>query len=154
MTIGEKIKMLRNERGLSQKGLGDLCDPTIHEVQIRKYERGEVTPKMQNTIRIANALGVSLSELLGDDLEAAEYETRTEHYSPFMKYVGSLGYRIFSDRDPKPFGKLTMYVPNDGVLVVAPNGDEIPFTSEQFKQFEKAICDSVEFQIWQQHNKK
>ena len=64
MTIGERIKALRIKQGLTQRQLGEMCDPPIHEVQLRKYERGEVTPKMQNACRIANALKVPVSELL------------------------------------------------------------------------------------------
>ena len=71
MTISEKIKAIRKERGLTQKQFGDLCG--IHEVQIRKYERGEVTPKMENIKKIADGLGVPPSDLIGPewfDMEA------------------------------------------------------------------------------------
>lgn len=65
MTISEKIKAIRKERGLTQKQFGDLCG--IHEVQIRKYERGEVTPKMENIKKIADGLGVHPSDLIGPE---------------------------------------------------------------------------------------
>ena len=154
MTIGERIKALRIKQGLTQRQLGEMCDPPIHEVQLRKYERVEVTPKMQNACRIANALKVPVSELLGESLEAIEYEARTEHYSPFMKYLGSLGYQIYSDRDSKSFGDETIYVPNGGYSVSSPNGERTVFTSEQFRAFEKAIADSVDYQVWQQNHRK
>lgn len=65
MTISEKIKTIRKERGLTQKQFGDLCG--IHEVQIRKYERGEVTPKMENIKKIADGLGIHPSDLIGPE---------------------------------------------------------------------------------------
>lgn len=65
MTIAEKIKAIRKERGLTQKQFGDLCG--IHEVQIRKYERGEVTPKMETIKKIADGLGVHPSDLIGPE---------------------------------------------------------------------------------------
>ena len=65
MTISEKIKAIRKERGLTQKQFGDLCG--IHEVQIRKYERGEVTPKMESIKKIADGLGVPPSDLIGPE---------------------------------------------------------------------------------------
>ncbi len=154
MTVGEKIKAIRIKQGLTQRQLGEMCDPPIHEVQLRKYERGEVTPKMQNTCRIATALKVPVSELLGENLEVMEYEAKTEHYSPFMKYLGSLDYQIYTDRDSKPFGEATVHIPNGGFVVVSPNGERTVFTSEQFKAFEKAIADSVDYQVWQQNHKK
>lgn len=149
MTIGEKIKALRTAQGLTQKQVGELCEPKIHEVQIRKYERGEVTPKMQTAVKIAAALGVQVAELYGDDWERADYEARTQHYPPFMQYLGSLGYRIFSGFDPAPLGEITIQVPNGGYVVVSPTGDETPYTKEEFDRFEKAISDSVDFQVWQ-----
>ena len=154
MKIGDKIKAIRTMRGLTQRQLGELCDPPIHEVQIRKYERGEVTPKMQNASRIAVALEVPISELLGDSLEPIEYEARTEHYSPFLKYLGSLGYQIYADRDSKAFGSGTICNVNGGYIITSPNGEETRFSSDQFKSFEKAIADSVDYQVWQQNHKK
>ena len=44
MTIGEKIRTLRNSRGYSQKLLGELAGG-INEVTIRKYEAGDRNPK-------------------------------------------------------------------------------------------------------------
>lgn len=154
MTIGEKIKVLRTEQGLTQKELGGMCEPKIHEVQIRKYERGEVQPKQQNAVKIALALGVPVSDLYGEAWETANYEGHTEHYPPFLKYLGSLGYQIYQESDKKPFGNVGIHFPNGGVIVVSPKGDEVSFTKDQFQQFEKAISDSVNYQIWQQQNRK
>lgn len=154
MTIGEKIKVLRVEKGLTQNELGNLCEPKIHEVQIRKYERGEVKPKQQNAMKIALALGVPVSELYGEEWEAVSYEGHTEHYSPFLKYLGSLGYRVYQGTEGKSFGTVTIHVPNGSYVVISPSGDETTFSCDQFKAFEKSISDSVDYQIWQQRNKK
>ena len=154
MTIGEKIKAFRIEKGLTQKELGELCEPKIHEVQIRKYERGEVQPKQQNAVKIALALGVPISDLYGEEWEAANYEGHTEHYPPFQKYLGSLGYQVFHGTDRKPLGAVSIQFPNGGICVVSSKGVEVSFTKDEFKQFEKAISDSVNYQIWQQQNKK
>lgn len=61
MTIGENIKKIRKEKRLTQKQLGDKCG--INEANIRKYENGKQNPKIETSIKIADALGVSLSEL-------------------------------------------------------------------------------------------
>lgn len=154
MTIGERIKALRTSQGLTQKQVGELCEPKIHEVQIRKYERGEVTPKLQNAVKIAAALGVQVSELYGDDWEKVNYEGHTQHYPPFMQYLGSLGYRIFSDCDSTPFGSVTRQIPNGSLIVTSPNGDETIYTKEEFEQFEKTVSDSVDFQIWKKRERQ
>ena len=62
MTLGEKIKMYRNMKGLTQKQLGDITK--IHEVTIRKYEADKITPKPEQLDRISMALGVPLNAFL------------------------------------------------------------------------------------------
>ena len=59
MTTGDKIKKIRNYRGLTQKQLGERSG--IHEVAIRKYELNKVMPKQEQLLKIANALSVPLN---------------------------------------------------------------------------------------------
>ena len=62
MTIGEKIRTLRNARGYSQKLLGELADG-INEVTIRKYEAGDRYPKPEQLEKIAMLLVLLLLTL-------------------------------------------------------------------------------------------
>lgn len=55
MTIGEKIRTLRNARGYSQKLLGELADG-INEVTIRKYEAGDRNPKPEQLEKLPEPL--------------------------------------------------------------------------------------------------
>ena len=64
MSIGENIKRLRKEKGLTQKQLGTLCQPPIDEANIRKYENDKQNPKIETIYKIADALGISASELV------------------------------------------------------------------------------------------
>lgn len=66
MTVGENIKRIRKEKKLTQKRLGELCG--INEVQIRRYELGgkNANPKLSTIRKIAEALDVTLSELIED----------------------------------------------------------------------------------------
>lgn len=66
MTVGENIRKIRKEKGLTQKALGQLCN--INESQIRRYELGlnNSNPKRETLQKIANALGVSIYELTGE----------------------------------------------------------------------------------------
>lgn len=63
MTVGENIRKLRKEKGLTQKQLGTLSG--INEVQIRRYELGgkNSNPKIETLKKIASALDVSVSDL-------------------------------------------------------------------------------------------
>ena len=63
MSVGENIRRLRNEKGLTQKKLGSLCNPTISESTIRKYELGILNPKIETLQKIAKALEVPVSEI-------------------------------------------------------------------------------------------
>lgn len=67
--IGENIKRIRIEKGLTQQQLADYCTALMNNGKkmyssaVRKYESGVVTPKFEVIQRIAAALGVSLSDL-------------------------------------------------------------------------------------------
>ena len=61
--IGEIVRHLRLERALSQE---DLADETgLHTNHIGFIERGQKMPTVGALRRIARALGMRLSELLG-----------------------------------------------------------------------------------------
>lgn len=60
--IGDKIKELRLQNGLTQKSLGEKCG--IAEPTIRKYELGKLNPKVETVKKIADALNVPISEIM------------------------------------------------------------------------------------------
>lgn len=65
MTIGERIKQTRKEKGMTQKQVAELCG--MADSAIRKYESGSQKPKLETLCKIASALGVSPSFLAGLD---------------------------------------------------------------------------------------
>ncbi len=66
--IGKRIEALRKEKGWTQQTLGDRAN--ISREQISRYEHGKSIPDFQTTIRIAEALEVSIDSLLrGPDSE-------------------------------------------------------------------------------------
>lgn len=75
MTTGEKIKALRKAAGLTQKALGEKCQ--MPDSQIRQYELGMVTPKIEQLRRIATALGVGLDAFIDMDLDGADELARS-----------------------------------------------------------------------------
>ena len=60
--FGEQVWKLRKARGLSQEELAELAE--MHRNYIGGIERGERNVALLNILRLAKALGVSLSELL------------------------------------------------------------------------------------------
>lgn len=64
LKLNERIKLLRKERNLTQKELAKLAG--LSEITIRKYERAERNPKLEQIEKIAKALGVTNTNLMGD----------------------------------------------------------------------------------------
>ncbi len=63
-SIGERIKNTREKQGMTQKKLSTLSQISLPS--IRAYEQGKRNPKLDNVIRIAEALGLSASYLMGN----------------------------------------------------------------------------------------
>ena len=65
--FSERLKMLRKEKGLSQQELADmLC---VVRQTVSKWEKGLSLPDADMLIKLANALGISVNELLGIQME-------------------------------------------------------------------------------------
>ncbi|HBP86125.1 MAG TPA: XRE family transcriptional regulator [Nitrospiraceae bacterium] len=58
------LKALREQRGLSVRKLGELAG--VHYVSIVKMETGKLDPRLSTLQRLADALNVSVSELIGE----------------------------------------------------------------------------------------
>lgn len=64
MRFNERLKNLREKKGLTQAQLSELAG--ISSRMIQKYECGASQPRFDAAERLASALGVSVSELLGE----------------------------------------------------------------------------------------
>jgi transcriptional regulator with XRE-family HTH domain len=60
--FANRLKKLRKERGLSQSDLADKCGLNFSDIS--RYERGTVSPTLENFVKIAQALEVSSEDLL------------------------------------------------------------------------------------------
>ena len=59
--FSQKLKMLRQERGLSQEGLALLCN--IDRTYVGRLENLKRNPSLEILSKIADGLGMTLSEL-------------------------------------------------------------------------------------------
>lgn len=66
MPTGSKIKEIRKQKGLTQRQLGEKCN--IAESTIRRYELGNLNPKIETLQKIADALETPLILFVEDDL--------------------------------------------------------------------------------------
>ena len=79
--FSERLKQLRIEKGLSQQELADmLC---VVRQTISKWEKGLSLPDAEMLVKLADALGVSVNELLGIQME--NQTTQTEIIEQLMK---------------------------------------------------------------------
>ena len=72
MAIGERIRFIRNLRGMTQKYLGikaGLPEKTA-DIRMAQYEAGTRTPKEDLTQSLANALGISPLALKTPDIDS------------------------------------------------------------------------------------
>lgn len=65
MSISEKIKFYRKEKGITQQQLADKIDKTLSSV--KKYESGYTTPPIKVIKEIAKALNISLDCLIENE---------------------------------------------------------------------------------------
>jgi transcriptional regulator with XRE-family HTH domain len=75
-TFGERLRSLRNGRGLTQKDFGKLFQ--LSESAIGMYERNQREPSLELVRRIADYFEVSIDYILGRDHYLSDGRT---HYS-------------------------------------------------------------------------
>lgn len=91
MTVGENIKRIRKEHGLTQEELGKKID--VSGVAIMRYEKGQREPKLETIEKIANALEVSSYELQG--ITSNDILKSLSDTTSFYNYLHALGYEIY-----------------------------------------------------------
>ena len=86
MTIGENIRRIRKERGLTLKQLGD--EVGVSEAYIRAYETGRRNPKQKSLEALAKALRVNVEALTGADFDGVKAMHML--FQVFRQYSGEL----------------------------------------------------------------
>lgn len=62
MTLGARVKRLREEKRLTQRALADVVG--VPSQQISRWENDEQMPSVMKAIKLAQALGVTVEQLL------------------------------------------------------------------------------------------
>ncbi len=86
MTVGENIRRIRQERGLTQRQLGEMVGAS--EAYIRAYESGRRNPKPSSLEKIAEALAVNPEVLANSDFDGIKAMHRL--FQVFRQYNGHL----------------------------------------------------------------
>ena len=92
MTIGGNIKNAREKAGLSQKELAKKMGVTPQTLSM--YEKNRRNPKLSTIRKFAEAIGVTLSEIIGENWEDFTAEEMQEDF-----FEQKIKEQIFSDED-------------------------------------------------------
>lgn len=80
MTLGERLKTYRTQKGLSQEKIAEMLD--VSRQAVTKWEAGQTTPSSDNLIALANLYDVSLDELIGKNEMVSTEEEKGKRFSP------------------------------------------------------------------------
>lgn len=69
MVFGTKLRYFRKKQKISQQELGQLIDKP--QTTISDWENGKYLPDIDDAVKVASALGVSVSDLLGENQSKA-----------------------------------------------------------------------------------
>lgn len=90
MTLGKKIKLARQNAGLSQKQLADKL--FVSSQAITKWEADKGIPDIENLKRLSNLFNISLDDLLGNkehlDLSVIKENIHLDDYTYIRKFNG------------------------------------------------------------------
>ncbi len=65
--FGEKLRVLRKRRGLTQKQVGNMLG--VNRTHVTRMEKGQKTPNAAMIIKIARLFKVTADQLMMDELE-------------------------------------------------------------------------------------
>ena len=97
MTIGERIRNIRENKNYSQKELEKMAE--LPEKSISKYERGENNVPVDNLSKIADALNVSMDYLAGRVKSTTNYKSYENKYTKNTTIADLLGCLLEIDND-------------------------------------------------------
>jgi len=85
MRFGDKLIMLRRERGYSQEQLANMLD--VSRQSVSKWEAGQSTPEINKLIMLADIFSVNVDSLIREEIELPDIENRQEKLESINKNV-------------------------------------------------------------------
>lgn len=155
MTVGENIKRIRKERGLTQQDLGDRLGMT--QSAIWQFESDKTSPKLETVEKIAVALGVTAFDLMGAELwniqagpeKLAELQTVSKD-SPIEIYLKSQGFAISpeplkwhweNENDPP---EEQVQIVDEWGKTLSKDGHTATFTDAEFEELQAGAKEAIE----------
>ena len=88
MTIGERIKQAREAKGIKQKKLAEILE--VNYTTISRWEKGEREPRVGDIQKLAVALDISVSDLLGEPRPTTPTDHTESRLNQLMEECGEL----------------------------------------------------------------
>lgn len=88
MAIGDNIRNIRKEKGYTQKHLAELSG--IATITLQQYELGKREPKIEQLLKLSNALQIDINSLLEDTdspILRAMKESDSALYEDYKKHL-------------------------------------------------------------------
>lgn len=166
--VGTKIKEARKSKKLSQAELGNLIGTS--GASIMRYEKGQRKPSKEIIEKIAIALDVSPTSLLGWDEFDKKYPNmgkEVKHLESFINYLKSIGYAYCSDIDKIVDSHIEDVIDDNGIvigqtqviddaeysIILSKDGITSVFTQEEFKALQQQSRANIEGAILLQSQK-
>jgi transcriptional regulator with XRE-family HTH domain len=102
MTIGEKMKIIRKSKSLTQRQLATLLN--LSEMTIRRFETNERKPKISTLEKIARFFEVDICYFFGKEEKHAKWLINCDGYYPYCSNC----------KTEPPSRIMTKYCPNCG----------------------------------------
>jgi transcriptional regulator with XRE-family HTH domain len=129
VNIGENIKKLRINKGLTQKELAALAEVTV--VTIQNYENNRRTPDFDKAIALTNVLDCKLLDLFGEENSEKNTKKQSSFYYLEM-YLHTLGYDITCDEE---YGYLILNSENRTHEIDQQDVSELESSTRSFIEF-------------------
>lgn len=138
MAIGERIRFIRNLRGMTQKWLGMAVGFSERTADIRmaQYESGTRTPKADLTAQLADVLDVSPQALTVPDIES---------YDGIMHTLFTLE-DLYGLRIEKRSGEVCLRIDKDSRYLTM--ADMLSAWADQAEQYRSGKITKEEYDLW------
>lgn len=134
MTVGENIRKIRKEKGLTQKQLGERLNMT--QSAIGQFEKAKTSPKLETVEKIAHALDVHAAELMGLSAYISELRKETSKQTAFFDFLDSIGYRIHDINFDGKWG-----------ITIEESGKDIYITHEEMDILKYTTKENIDLRI-------
>ncbi|MDQ0113716.1 transcriptional regulator with XRE-family HTH domain [Paenibacillus harenae] len=95
MDLGKRIRLIRREQKRTQEEIAEICG--ITKSMLSKIESGSAMPAVSTLMKIANALGVKVSDLLEEQTSNDTVMVSASQYEDVSKWLNTnKGYSFFA----------------------------------------------------------